>query len=55
MTQVILDRGAKTIQWRKDNLFSTNDVGTIRYPYIKKKKKNKPLLCLTSFTKINSN
>lgn len=41
MTQVILDRGAKTIQWRKDNFFSTNDVGTIRYPYIKKKKKKK--------------
>ena len=35
--QLIVNKNAKTIQWKKDTL--TNSAGTIRYPYAKQTKK----------------
>lgn len=37
---MIFDKAAKAIEWRKD--FSTKGVGTIAFPYVKKKENLDP-------------
>ena len=45
---MIFDKGAKAIQWEKNNFFSTNGTGIIGYPQVKRRKLN---LHLTPYTK----